>query len=238
MGWLLWNIVRALAAIAVFLAVVIESSAQAGVIVAAGGEWDPTRFYAGFTIQASLLAFVTLLWAFRRRDAPPSRRLDLFRGATTAYFVVILAISLLVVPDDDIRFELTWVDALLTKALPAFLVVDWLLDPPDTKLRFTDALWWLIYPVIWIVLTLVRGAADGWYPYPLLDPNADGGYGAVAACAAGFLVGLLVVSAILIWLGNWRASQSAPREDLQEPATPQPPEPPGWENPGGPGTPP
>jgi hypothetical protein len=46
------------------------------------------------------------------------------------------------------------------------------------------------------------------------------------------------VSVILIWLGNWRARQSTPREDLQEPATPQPPEPPGWENPGGPGTPP
>jgi hypothetical protein len=234
---LLWNVLRLVTAIAVFLGIVIESSAQASTDVQAGGQFDPTRFYAGFSIQVAVLAVVVLLWAFRRRNAPASRTLDLVRGATTAYAVVILGVALFVVPDDAIRFNLVWVDTLLTKALPVFLVVDWLLDPPDTGLRLTDALKWLVYPIVWVGLTLVRGAVDGWYPYPLLDPATDG-YGGVAIWAAAFLVAILVVSLALIWLGTWRFGQTTPRDDLQEPQAAVPPEPPGWERPEGPGTPP
>lgn len=47
----------------------------------------------------------------------------------------------------------------------------------------------------WTGLTLVRGALDGWYPYPFLDP-VNGGYGTVALYSLGIL-GLLVLT---IWL--------------------------------------
>jgi hypothetical protein len=36
----------------------------------------------------------------------------------------------------------------------------------------------LIYPLIWLVVVLIRGAAEGWVPYPFLDPA--NGYGTVA----------------------------------------------------------
>jgi peptidoglycan/LPS O-acetylase OafA/YrhL len=83
MGKLLWNIVRLLSAALVLLAIVVQSSALAG-----GGAWDPTRFYAYFTIQSNLIGVAAFLWAFRRRNAPPSRGLDLFRGASAAYLTV------------------------------------------------------------------------------------------------------------------------------------------------------
>ena len=47
----------------------------------------------------------------------------------------------------------------------------------------------------WTVFTLVRGAIDGWYPYPFLDP-ANGGYGTVALYAIAIMALLLGV----IWL--------------------------------------
>ena len=32
---------------------------------------------------------------------------------------------------------------------------------------------WLhvLYPVVWIAVVLVRGATDGWVPYPFLNPE-------------------------------------------------------------------
>ena len=64
-----------------------------------------------------------------------------------------------------------------------------------------------MYPLIWTGLTLVRGAADGWYPYPFLDP-ANGGYGQVAVTAVAVAIGFLVISLAMIWVGNARSGRT------------------------------
>jgi len=51
----------------------------------------------------------------------------------------------------------------------------------------------VIYPLAWTVLTVIRGALDGWYPYPFLDP-ANGGYGAVVTTTVGIVVGFFVIA--------------------------------------------
>lgn len=51
----------------------------------------------------------------------------------------------------------------------------------------------MIYPLAWTVLTVIRGALDGWYPYPFLDP-ANGGYGAVVTTTVGIVVGFFVIA--------------------------------------------
>jgi hypothetical protein len=235
----LWNVVRILAALGAALAIVVASSAAAANAVDAGGQFDPTRFYAYFTIQSNLIGIVALLWAFRRRNAPPSRALDLFRGAAAAYLTMTFFVVIFFLQDVDVQLQVVWIDAVLHRIFPIIVVLDWLIDPPDTQLRYRDALLWTIYPVVWLVFTLVRGAADGWYPYPFLDP-ANGGYGSVAVMVVGITVGFLALSALYIWLGNWRRDRTTPRDDLQEPHPAEPPEPPGWERmgPEGPGTPP
>ncbi len=227
MGRTLWNVVRLVMAIAVVLAIIVQSSAAA---LAQEGDWDPSRYYAYFSIQAYLIGAVVLFWAFRRRNAPPSRLLDLFRGASTAYLMVTFFVVLLFLSELTASLELPGVDLLLHKIFPVVVVIDWILFPPATRLRYTDALRWLIYPVAWLAFTLVRGAADGWYPYSFLD-LASGGYGTVALGAAGLLVAFLVASAVTIWLGNWRAAMTPPTSGLEEPRAAAPPEPPGWERP-------
>jgi hypothetical protein len=222
-GKLLWNTVRLLSAAVVLLAIVVQSSALAG-----EGIFDPTRFYAFFTIQSNLIGVVALVWAFRRRNAPPSRGLNLFRGASAAYLTVTFFVVILFLSDVDVGLQLMWVDIVLHKIFPVIVVLDWILFPPGTQLRYSDALRWLIYPLVWLGFTLVRGAADGWYPYPFLDP-ANGGYGMVAVVVVGIITGFLGLSAAYVWLGNWRSSRARTPEaaDLREPMPAVPPEPPG-----------
>jgi hypothetical protein len=239
--WTAWNVLRLVAAIGVVLTIVIASSAAAATAVEAGGQFDPTRFYAYFTIQSNLIGVVALLMAFRRRNAPPSRGLDLLRGAAAAYLTVTFFVVILFLQDEDLQLQVVWIDAVLHRIFPVIVVLDWLIDPPDTRLRYRDALLWLIYPLMWLGFTIVRGASDGWYPYPFLDP-ANGGYGAVAAMVVGITVGFLLLAALYIWLGNWRSQRTTPRDptQLEEPRAAEPPEPPGWERvgPQGPATPP
>lgn len=75
----------------------------------------------------------------------------------------------------DLQLAVPCVDFVLHKLFPVIVVVDWIVDPPVTRLNFRQALVWLVYPLIWTGFTIVRGAIDGWYPYPFLDP-ANGGY--------------------------------------------------------------
>ena len=57
------------------------------------------------------------------------------------------------------------------------------------------ALWWVVaYPVAWIAFTMLRGAADGWYPYPFLEPAGPHGIGGVVAYIVGLAAAMIVLA--------------------------------------------
>ena len=167
------------------------------------GTFNPTRYFAYFTIQSNLLGVASFAWVLARRGEPRSHALESFRGAVTGYLTVVFFVVILLLEDVDVGLRLGWVDFVLHKLFPVIVVLDWLLDPPTTRLTARDALAWLAYPLAWTGLTLARGAIDGWYPYPFLDP-ADGGYGRVVITAIAITVGFVVISLAIVALGRLR----------------------------------
>ena len=119
-----------------------------------------------------------------------SRRVDLLRGAAVVYLVVTFVVVILFLSGEDLQVAVPWVDFIVHKLVPVYLVIDWLIDPPSTRLTGRQTMAWLVFPLIWVAVTLVRGAVDGWYPYPFLDP-AHGGYASVAVYVVGIFVGFL-----------------------------------------------
>jgi hypothetical protein len=177
--------------------------------------FDPSRFFAYFTVQSNLIGVAVFALLVARGGRPRSPVLEALRGAAALYLTVTFVVVILFLSGEDVQLSLQWVDFALHKFFPVVVVVDWLIDPPTTRLAWRTALLWLAYPLVWVTLTLVRGAADGWYPYPFLDP-ANGGYGSVAVYFVTILVFFLVIGAVLIALGNLRGR--APDDRLQ-PAT-------------------
>jgi hypothetical protein len=177
--------------------------------------FDPFRFFAFFTIQSNLFGVAVLATLVARGDRPRSATLELLRGAAALYLTVTFVVVILFLSGADVQLELQWVDFVLHKFFPVVVVLDWLVDPPSTPLGTRHALLWLAYPLVWLALTVVRGAADGWYPYPFLDPS-NGGYGSVLLYVVTILAFLLVIGTVLVALGNWRGRTT--RESLQ-PAT-------------------
>ena len=75
-------------------------------------------------------------------------------------------------------------------------MVDWLIEPPHQPIPFRRAVVpWLAFPLAWTAFTLVRGAIDGRYPYPFLDP-ANGGYGVVAL----YCIGIFALFLAVVWV--------------------------------------
>jgi hypothetical protein len=192
------TIVRAVSAAIVVIAIAY----QVKVIVDAGA-FQPTRFFAYFTIQSNLIGVAAFAWVVASGDRPRSRALEVFRGAAAAYLAVTFVVFLLLLSEADVGLGANWVDFVLHKLFPIVVVADWFVDPPQVRLTIRDALVWLVYPIVWTALTVVRGEVDGWYPYPFLDP-VNGGYASVAITVVAITVGFLAFAALLVWLSNAR----------------------------------
>jgi hypothetical protein len=192
-------VVRAASVAVVAVAIVAQA-----IVLAQAGRFDPTRYFAFFTIQSNLIGLAAFAWLLAQGNRPRSRRFELFRGAAAAYLMVTFFVVIFLLSGVDVQLQLVWVDIVLHKIFPVIVVLDWVVDPPQVRLTYRDALVWLVYPVIWTGLTLVRGAIDGWYPYPFLDP-LGGGYGPVLITVVAIMAGFLVFAAVTIFIGNLRS---------------------------------
>jgi hypothetical protein len=190
--------IRAASIVLVLAAIVAQALALSN-----ANAFNATRFFAFFTIQSNLVGVAALAWVLADRDKPRSRALELLRGAAAVYLTITFFVVIFLLSGVDVQLQLGWVDFVLHKFFPVVVVLDWILDPPRTRLGFRDVAVWLVYPLVWTALTIVRGAVDGWYPYPFLDP-AHGGYGQVAVTVVAVTIGFVVVSAITIGIGNAR----------------------------------
>ncbi len=86
--------------------------------------------------------------------------------------------------------------------MPVVVVAEWLFQPPKAMLSFQQSLYWLVYPLVYLVYSLIRGPISGFYAYPFLNPAKIGGYGIVALYCVGIFVLFLVIGAVLRYAGN------------------------------------
>ncbi len=158
-----------------------------------------------FTIQSNLIAAVVLLWlALRPPAAANVLRADVVRGAAVLYLAItgIVFALLLSGAAGAMEGRMVWVNAVLHQLSPIALFLDWLIVPPTPALTFRRALWWLVYPIAYLILTLVRGAFINWYPYPFTDPGAVGGYDGVLVFAVAITLGVLLFMGLLFITGR------------------------------------
>ncbi|WP_329003934.1 Pr6Pr family membrane protein [Kribbella sp. NBC_00709] len=69
-------------------------------------------------------------------------------------------------------------DFLLHTAAPVAGVLGWLLFGPRGLVDWRIVGWSIVFPLLWLVFTLIRGAFVGFYPYPFVDVDQHG-YGRV-----------------------------------------------------------
>lgn len=152
-----------------------------------------SNFVSYFTIQSNVLAAGVLLvvGAVVLRGRDPDRLASL-RGAATLYMVVTGVVYVLLLRGVDVQTPEPW-NTVLHYVMPVVMLVDWLAFPPRRSPAYRRALWWLAYPVAYLLYSLVRGAAVDWYPYPFLDP-VDG-YAPVLVVSSA----MLIAAAGLIW---------------------------------------
>lgn len=179
--------------------------------LAARGLLDPLHFFSYFTIEANLFVAAVFLILAARRGEERSTTMELVRGAAVVYMTVTGVVFSALLAGTNVDTAIPWVNDVLHSIMPIVVVADWLLDPPRGRLTFKEGLWWLSFPFVWLVYSLVKGPIVGKYPYPFLDP-ANGGYGTVAVYCVAILIVMTLVCLAAVAVANAAGTRDAKLE--------------------------
>ncbi|WP_062351541.1 Pr6Pr family membrane protein [Pseudoxanthomonas mexicana] len=151
------------------------------------------RFFSYFTVQSNLLVLAAAISLVMRPDRDGALwrvlRLDALLGIAVTGVVFATLLSGLVQPS-GIGI---WINAGFHQFSPVWALAGWLLLGPRPRIDARTIRWAFVWPVAWLVYTMVHGALTGWYPYPFL--NADTlGYGRVGLTIVVILVASLVTA--------------------------------------------
>jgi hypothetical protein len=131
--------------------------------------------FAYFTIQSNLLLGGTALVL----AAQPERRPSVLFRTLRLNGVLCIAVTGIVAHAVlaglvDLDGWAAVADFLLHTAAPVAGVLGWLLFGPRGAVSWQIVGWSIVFPLLWLVFTLVRGEFVGFYPYPFVDVGLHG----------------------------------------------------------------
>ena len=181
------------------------------------------NFFSYFTVQSAFAAVATLAIAaaFALLTPRDPEWLGILRTMVTVYVLVsgiVFAVIVAQASTRDYRMEVPWSDTVLHFVVPALALIAWTTDAimaVNPRVPWSTVGWVLVFPSIWLVYTLFRGADVGWYPYFFLDEaQVDGPVGVALYCLLVLVIfvsltaGLVAINRML-----WRRARArrAPR---------------------------
>ncbi len=96
-----------------------------------------------------------------------------------------------------------WADQGLHTLVPLLVAAWWLAFCPVWRPDGRAVLGWMAWPLAYVAYALLRGAFTGFWPYPFLDPAANGA-GGVALNVLGLTAGFLLAGGALAAFDRWR----------------------------------
>ncbi|OSP42497.1 MULTISPECIES: Pr6Pr family membrane protein [unclassified Streptomyces] len=180
---------------------------------------DPARVMSHFAVQSAVLLAVVTLASARRAWSARHPLPGAITGAALLYVIMASLVHHILLADAAPRFSVTdgtagsagWLEPLaahtLHTVLPVAALLDWLLLTPPARTRLRQAATWLLYPLAYLVFTLVRGellpGSPARYLYPFLDV-ARHGYRNVLANALLLGLACYALAVLLVALDHTR----------------------------------
>ncbi len=174
------------------------------------------NFFSFFTILSNVGALIVFLigvyFLLARKGADPAWY-NLFRASVATYMIITGIVYNLLLRGIELPqgATLEWSNEILHVAIPIAMLLDWLFTPGRSSLEWNQLWKILIFPIVWVVYTMVRGpftpneltGATYWYPYPFLNPyTSHNGYLSVAFYIILIAASIGLVAAGVIWVSR------------------------------------
>ena len=168
----------------------------------------PWEYFSYFTIQTSLLAIVTLSVAgwYAWTGRTETRVMNIVRLSTVTFTIVVtLVYNLLLrgLPDAVEDGGYVWPvlpNEILHVWAAIFMLIDWILSSRRINLRIRTIFWVLLFPLTWLVYSIIRGLIVDWWPYWFINPNEPAGVTGMLTYIVGIMLFLLTIAIALLGL--------------------------------------
>lgn len=163
--------------------------------------WVATwNFFSYFTVWTNLMIALCLSFILWSPASSPGR---FFSKPTTLAAIALYIFIVGLTYNTILRFiwEPTglqqWVDEALHVVVPILFVLFWLLFVNKGTLKWSHPFRWLLYPAIYLVYALLRGAYSGFHAYPFIN-SAELGYGRVLLNSGGLMLVFIAIGLLFV----------------------------------------
>ena len=167
-------------------------------------------FISFFTIQCNLLVALCVSFSLLLPHSAPGRFFSKssVQSAIALYiFIVGLVYNTVLRGLYEFKGMQRVVDNLLHVWVPVLYIMYWYAFTSHTFFRWKQCLYWLIYPLLYTMYSMIRGSFVHWYPYPFLNAQ-DLGYPKVFVNMLAVLAAFCITGLIVIGI-NRRAKEKA-----------------------------
>jgi hypothetical protein len=171
------------------------------------------RFFSYYTILTNALVAVCFTSLLTSKSGSSNFFASAkFQSAVTVYITIVGLIYNLILRQLWAPTGLQKVtDELLHTIIPIIFIFHWFLFVPKINLKWTDAFYWLLYPLIYLLIILLRGSFSGFYPYPFIEVD-NLGYQRVIENSLLLCLGFLFFSFLLIAIAKLQQTKTKPME--------------------------
>jgi hypothetical protein len=199
-----------LIACSAWAAVIVQFYLMVGNRIAPVGE-TVVRFFSYFTILTNILVaycFSTHVFKSPARGDNFFSRPSVLTSVTAYIVFVAIVYHLLLRQIWDPRGLQLIVDELLHTVVPIFCLLFWIVFVPKVDLHWKNTLAWLIYPIIYQLYIMARGALTSDYPYPFINA-ADLGWAKATWNSVTLMIAFLLLSLLLVAISKATSGPSA-----------------------------
>ena len=161
---------------------------------------ETIRFFSYMTIWTNILVAGSFFFPLFF----PASRLSIFltkpivEGGILVYIFVVMLINHLFLQGLVNQTGMQWVvNLFLHYIIPVFYIAFWILYGKKGRQEYSNSIRWLIYPFIYILYSLARGALINQYPYPFIDVT-ELGYALALRNTVLIIVAYLIVGLMLV----------------------------------------
>jgi len=162
----------------------------------------PTEYFVFFSIDSSIFAgAVGLVGAWVLLSGKKeTERLQTIRLVATVSMIIVGVVYHALLGDSavdpaDIGYEWPVIPNLVIHTwAPIAVAIDYLISVRGSVPKWRKALWVVVYPLVWLTFSVVRGLLDNWWPYWFINPNSEIG-------VSGMITYILIIASAFIILG-------------------------------------
>jgi hypothetical protein len=164
------------------------------------------NFFSYFTTETVLLITLGLTIFCTRPQAEQFLTTPSVQSALVVYIIVVGGVYAVLLRNlwhpHGLQILTNFV---LHDAIPVLYPLYWLVFLPKGRLRWSDPAWWVVYPVLYFLYSMLRGAVYNTYVYPFMDA-AQLGFARVAMNGIGLLAVFFGLGVILTAIDRALAS--------------------------------